>query len=84
MADAIRVVPRSRAFDGLDALRAIDAPALVIGSRDGSDPGHPLALAEAYAEHLGAELIVEEEGKSPIAWQGAQISRAIERFAAGI
>lgn len=84
VADALRVVPRSRAFDGLAALEAIEAPALVIGSRDDSDPGHPLALAEAYARHLGAELLVEEEGKSPIAWQGAQISRAIERFAAGM
>ena len=84
VADALRVVPRSRAFDGLAALDAIEAPALVIGSRDDSDPGHRLALAEAYAEHLGAELLVEDEGKSPIAWQGAQISRAIERFAASI
>ena len=26
------------------------------------------------------ELVVEEEGKSPIAWQGAQLSRAIKDF----
>ena len=55
--------------------------ALVVGSRDESDPGHPYKVAEAYAEYLpNAELIVEDEGKSPIAWQGAQLSRAIVDF----
>jgi len=78
---ALRVVPRSIAFDGLDALRALEMPALVIGSRDESDPGHPLALAQAYAERLpDARLLVEGPGESPLAWQGAQISRAIESF----
>ena len=81
VANALRVVPRSVAFDGLRALRALSMPALVIGSRDESDPGHPLALAEAYAENLpNAELLVEDPGQSPIAWQGAQLSRAIEAF----
>jgi pimeloyl-ACP methyl ester carboxylesterase len=78
---ALRVVPGSHAFDGLEALQAVDAPTLVVGSRDESDPGHPLKVAEAYAEYLpGAELIVEDEGKSPLAWQGAQLSRAIVDF----
>ena len=81
VADALRVVPGSVAFDGLDALAALEMPALVVGSRDESDPGHPLELAKAYAEHLpNAELLVEDEGESPLAWQGAQLSRAIESF----
>jgi pimeloyl-ACP methyl ester carboxylesterase len=81
VADALRVVPRSIAFDGLEALGALEMPALVVGSRDSSDPGHPLALAEAYAEALpGARLVVEDEGESPLAWQGAQLSRAVEAF----
>jgi pimeloyl-ACP methyl ester carboxylesterase len=80
VADALRVVPRSVAFDGLESLRALEMPALVIGSRDESDPGHPLALAQAYADNLDAELLVEREGESPLAWQGAQLSRAIEAF----
>lgn len=81
VADALRVVPRSVAFDGLEALGALEMPALVVGSRDESDPGHPRALAEAYAEHLpNARLLVENEGESPLAWQGAQLSRAIESF----
>jgi 3-oxoadipate enol-lactonase len=84
VADALRVVPRSLAFDGLAALDALDMPALVVGSRDESDPGHPLELARAYAEHLpSSQLLVEDEGESPIAWQGAQLSRAIESFLRG-
>jgi pimeloyl-ACP methyl ester carboxylesterase len=79
--DALRVVPRSVAFDGLEQLRQLEIPALVVGSRDESDPGHPLALAEAYAEQLpNSKLLVEAKGESPLAWQGAQLSRAIEEF----
>lgn len=81
VADALRVVPRSAAFDGLDRLEALDVPVLVVGSRDESDPGHPLAVAQEYARRLPrAQLVVEEAGKAPLAWQGAQLSRAIAAF----
>ncbi|HEX6713332.1 MAG TPA: alpha/beta fold hydrolase [Thermoleophilaceae bacterium] len=81
VADALRVVPGSVAFDGLEALAALEMPSLVVGSRDESDPGHPLELARAYAEQLpNAKFLLEDEGQSPIAWQGAQLSRAIEEF----
>jgi pimeloyl-ACP methyl ester carboxylesterase len=81
VACALRVVPGSVAFDGLESLQAVEAPTLVVGSRDESDPGHPLKVAEAYSEYLpNAELLVEEEGRSPIAWQGAQLSKAIVEF----
>jgi pimeloyl-ACP methyl ester carboxylesterase len=81
VAAALRVVPRSHAFE-MDDLARIDVPVLVVGSRDDADPGHPLELAEEYAERLPhAELIVEDEGKPPLAWQGARLSRAIEQFA---
>ena len=81
VAAALRVVPASVAFDGLDALEAIEAPALVVGSRDQADPTHRLAVSEAYAERLPrGELLVEDEGKSPIAWQGARLSKAIAEF----
>ena len=83
VADALRAVPRSLPFEGLSALEGIRAPALVVGSRDEADPGHPLAAAQAWAEHLpDAELAVEEVGASPLAWQGAQLSRAILEFLA--
>jgi len=83
VARALREVPRSRPFEGLDDLRAIEAPALVVASHDAADPGHPYAVAAAYAEALpGAELTSEEEGQSPLAWQGGRLSRAIAAFAA--
>ena len=85
VADALRTVPRSAAFDGLEALERIEAPALVVGSRDDADPGHPLKLAEAHAERLpNAELVVERPGESPLAWQGAKLSRTILGFVARV
>jgi pimeloyl-ACP methyl ester carboxylesterase len=81
VADALRVVPDSRAFDGLDPLEELDVPTLVVGSRDEADGLHPLAVAEEYVDRLPrAELAVEEEGASPLAWQGARLSRAIGDF----
>jgi pimeloyl-ACP methyl ester carboxylesterase len=81
VADALRVVPRSAAFDGLAALEAIDVPVLVVGSRDEADAEHPLAVAKQYAERLPrAELVVEGEGESPLAWRGAALSREIDAF----
>lgn len=78
LAQAVRAVPRSVAFDGIERLEEIEVPVLVVGSRDVADPAHPLAVAEGYARRLPrAELIVEDEGEPPLAWQGAQLSRAI-------
>jgi len=81
VADALRGLPRSRLVDSLDDITAIAAPALVVGSRDDGDPGHPLAIAEEYARLLpDAELAVEEPGDTPLAWQGARLSRTIDDF----
>ena len=81
VADAIRVVPRSAAFDGLAQLQDLDVPTLVVATRDEADPLHPYELAERYASVLPrGELVVEEEGESPLAWQGARLSRAIGDF----
>jgi pimeloyl-ACP methyl ester carboxylesterase len=81
VARALRVVPRSVPFGDLEELAAIEAPTLVVGTRDAGDPGHPLAVAQAYAEAIpGAELAVEDEGDTPLAWQGARLSRAIGDF----
>jgi pimeloyl-ACP methyl ester carboxylesterase len=83
VAAALRVVPDSVPFDGLDALAEVDVPALVVGSRDEADPTHPLGVAEAYAERLPqGRLLVEDEGRSPLAWQGARLAKAIAEFAA--
>lgn len=81
VAEALRQVPRSSAFDGLDQLGAVDAPVLVVGSRDDADPEHPLDIAREYADRLpNAELVVEDEGQPPLAWQGARLSKAIDAF----
>jgi len=83
VADALGAVPRSRPFEALEELRAIDVPALVVASRDEADPAHPLAVGEAYAAAIpGARLLVEPPGSSPLAWQGGQLSRAIAELAA--
>jgi len=81
LAQAVRVVPRSEAFDGIERLEEIEVPALVVGSRDESDPTHPFAVAQEYAQRLPrGELAVEDEAEPPLAWQGAQLSRAIHAW----
>ena len=83
VAQALRQVPRSRPFEQLADLARISAPAVVVASRDEPDPGHPLAVGEAWARTIpGARLVVEEQGSSPIAWQGGQLSRVIAEAAA--
>jgi pimeloyl-ACP methyl ester carboxylesterase len=78
VAKALRSMPRSAAWDGLDALRSVEVPVLIVASRDEMDHLHPLAIAQEYERRLpNAELLVEEEGKSPLAWQGARLSSAI-------
>ncbi len=82
VADALEVVPRSRPFERIEELAAIQAPTLVIASRDEADPGHPLAIGERYAQAIsGARLIVEDAGQSPLAWQGGQLSKALLELA---
>jgi pimeloyl-ACP methyl ester carboxylesterase len=83
LAEALRQVPRSRPFGNLAELGSLDLPALVVASHDAADPGHPRAVAEAYADALPrARLIGEEEGASPLAWQGGKLSREIAAFCA--
>jgi len=81
VAAALREVPQSLPFEGLAELEFLDLPTLVVASRDEADPGHPYAIAEAWSERIpGAELISEEPGQSPLAWQGGRLSRAIADF----
>jgi len=82
LARALREVPRSVPFDAMSDLELLDVPALVVASHDTADPGHPYAVSAAYAEAMpNAQLISEEEGGSPLAWQGGRLARAIARFA---
>jgi pimeloyl-ACP methyl ester carboxylesterase len=81
VADALHAVPRSRPFESWEALAGIEAPTIVVASRDEADPGHPHAVGEAWAERIGgAELRTEDEGSSPLAWQGGQLSKVIAQL----
>jgi pimeloyl-ACP methyl ester carboxylesterase len=81
VAQAMREVPRDVPFDGLDELEFLDLPAMVVASYDEADPGHPYAVADAYAARLpNARLVSEDQGQSPLAWQGGKLSREIARF----
>jgi pimeloyl-ACP methyl ester carboxylesterase len=82
MASALRETPASRPFGSLVDLVRLDVPTLVVASHDEADPGHPYEVAEAYAATLpNGRLISEEEGQSPLAWQGGRLSREISLFA---
>lgn len=81
VAEALRQVPRSEPFPGLESLAGLDVPTLVVGSRDDLDSGHPLEVARLWAKTIpGSEFVVEEEGDSPLAWQGGRLSRVIDSF----
>jgi pimeloyl-ACP methyl ester carboxylesterase len=85
VADALEVVPRSRPFEDMSELARIAVPTVVVASRDEADPEHPLAVGERYARTIpGAELVVEaleQPPRSPIAWQGGQLSKVIGELA---
>ena len=81
---ALREVPRSRPFGSWAELSGISCPSIVIGSRDETDPTHPLAVARKWSEVIaGASLEVEKKGESPLAWRGAAIAGAAALLASG-
>lgn len=81
LVEALRQVPRSRPFGSLRELESLRVPSLVVASYDEADPGHPRAVAEAYAARLPlGRLVGEARGESPLAWQGGKLSREIVAF----
>jgi len=81
VAQALRELPSSAAWSGLERLEDLDVPVLIVASRDEADRLHPFEVARRYESRLPrAELVVEEEGKSPLAWQGARLSGVIGGF----
>lgn len=81
VAAALRSTTRSVPFRGLEALEALDVPALVVASHDEADPGHPYDVAREWAARMpAARLVSEAEGESPLAWQGGKLSREIAAF----
>lgn len=84
VAAALRSTTRSLPFEGIEALESVAVPTLLVASHDDADPGHPYAVAAEWAELIPrARLVSEEEGESPLAWQGGRLSRAIAEFCAG-
>ena len=78
---ALREIPQSVAWKGLEALSSLEVPVLIVGSQDDADTMHPLGVAEEYRRKLpNAELVVEDKGDSPLAWQGARLSGVIGDF----
>ncbi len=85
VAQALRELPSSIAWKGLEPLSRLEVPVLIVGSRDEVDQLHPLGVATEYAGQLPhAELVVEEKGESPLAWQGARLSGVIADFFARV
>jgi pimeloyl-ACP methyl ester carboxylesterase len=88
VADALEVVPRSRPFQEIGELALIAAPTVIVASRDEADREHPLAVGELYARTIpGARLVIEPEEdppRSPIAWQGGQLSRVLLELAEAV
>jgi 3-oxoadipate enol-lactonase len=83
VADALEQVPRSHAFDSWDALARLALPVTVVASRDEADPEHPYDTGQRYAEAIpGARFVTEDRGRSPLAWQGGQLSQVIAETAA--
>jgi pimeloyl-ACP methyl ester carboxylesterase len=81
VAAALRSVPYSTAFDGLDRLESLEVPTLIVASRDEADWMHPEAVARDYQRRLpNVELAIEDEGQAPLAWQGARLSGVIGDF----
>ena len=81
VAQALREIPGSTAWKGLEPLSSLDVPVLIVGSQDDADSLHPLGVAEEYRRKLpNAELVVEDKGDSPLAWQGARLSNVIADF----
>jgi pimeloyl-ACP methyl ester carboxylesterase len=85
VADALAAVPRSHPFEEISELAALTVPTAVVASDDLADPGHPREVGEAYAAAIpGARLITDEPGRSPVAWQGSQLSNVIADVASEV
>jgi pimeloyl-ACP methyl ester carboxylesterase len=81
LADALAVIVASRGFDSLEELAAIRCPVTVVASHDTWDPEHPYALAERYADVLGAELRCGAPGGRELSTSGRALALLIAELA---
>ena len=85
VAAALRAVPRSLPWDGgLEPLERLERPhaggRLPRRRRSAAPAGDGRGVRAGCLPH--AELVVEDEGKAPLAWQGGRLSEAIAEFLA--
>ena len=83
VADALRAVPRSRAFEDWDELRELGA-ADRRGRRAATTPTRAIRTPSASATRARSRApscVSEEPGASPLAWQGGQLSKVIAALA---
>ena len=64
--EALREVPRSRPFESLEELEALEVPTLVVASHDAADPGHPYDVA-ARLRRAAAAGAADQRGRGPVA-----------------
>ncbi|HEX8647172.1 MAG TPA: alpha/beta hydrolase, partial [Thermoleophilaceae bacterium] len=84
-AEALLAILRARPFETFEPLAAIQAPTVVVGSRDVFDLNHPLHIARAYADAIpGSRFVCEDdEGSLPIAWRGREVAKIVLDVARG-
>ena len=71
VADALRVVPRSTAFDGVEALEQMAVPTLIVASRDELDPEHPYEVAQELRRAHPGRRAGERGARARRRWPGA-------------
>ena len=81
VAQALREVPRSIAWKGLDALSSWRCRCWWSARRTTPTGSTRSAWPRSTAASSpNAELVVEDKGESPLAWQGARLSNVIADF----
>ena len=81
VARALREVPRSKPFDSIVRARVHRRPVPHRGESRRRGPWTSVRGGRGYAETLpDASLVTEDEGASPLAWQGGRLSREIAGF----
>ena len=83
LADALQAVPRSRPFEDWSELRAIDAPTVDRRQPRRGRPRAPVRHRRALrgGDPRRASSSPRSPARSPLAWQGAQVSKVISEVA---
>ena len=74
VADALREVPRSRAFEDWDELAELDLPCVVVASRDEADPGPSVRRGRALRARRSPAPSCARRSRAPRRWPGRAAS----------